>query len=191
MSRGLAIPTVILAAFGLAWPALAETIYVSNEKGNSITVIDGDSIVISGSQLDLLGIDAPELGQNCYLKGVAWACGAEASLALAQFVDGKQLDCHEIIIDEKGQLTGRCSIVGLDIGAELVTRGLAVLDPAYRGYYLRNYREARYSGAGILGGRFVTPWEWRDGKRLDPEKLKPPAAKETAPADPEPSLTIE
>ena len=159
--------------------------------GRDVTVIDGDTIIVSGTQLELLGIDAPELGQVCYLKGVAWACGEEASLALARFVVGKQVDCHEIIIDDKGQLTGRCSVVGLDIGAELVTRGMAVLDPAYRGYYLRNYREARFSGAGVLGGRFVTPWDWRDGKRLDPEKLKLPAAAETTPADPEASQTTE
>jgi endonuclease YncB( thermonuclease family) len=159
--------------------------------GRDVQVIDGDTIIISGQELDLLGIDAPELAQQCYLKGEAWPCGEASSLALMEFLDGKQVHCHEIIIDEKGQLTGRCSIVGLDVGAELVTRGLAVLDPAYRGYYLRNYREARYSGAGVLGGRFVTPWEWRDGKRLDPEKLKPPATAPTTPVDPKASQTTE
>ena len=161
----------LIALFLLFFPVCAS----ANEAdlvAQDVQVIDGDSIIISGKQLNLLGIDAPELGQECYLKAEAWPCGEAASLALAGFLDGKEVHCHEIILDDEGHLTGRCSIVGLDVGAELVTRGLAVLDPDYRGYYLRNYREARYSGAGVLGGRFVVPWEWRDGKRLDPEQLK-------------------
>jgi len=137
-----------------------------------VTVLDGDTIVIAERQLDLLGIDAPELEQLCYLQAEPWPCGQEARAALAGFLRGQEVDCHEILIDSEGDLTGRCSIVGLDAGAELVTRGLAVLDPAYRGYYLRNFREARYNSAGMMGGRFVVPWEWRAGKRLDPEQLK-------------------
>jgi len=140
--------------------------------GRDVLVIDGDSIVIAERELELLGIDAPELEQLCYLKAEPWPCGRVASEALGQFLDGKEVLCREIVVDGEGRLLGRCSIVGLDAGAELVTRGLAVLDPAYRGYYLRNYREARYNSAGMLGGRFVVPWEWRDGKRLDPEQLK-------------------
>jgi endonuclease YncB( thermonuclease family) len=144
----------------------------ANIVSRDVTVIDGDSIVIAGRRLELLGIDAPELAQLCYLRAEPWPCGKEARDALAGFLVGKEVDCHEILIDGEGRSVGRCSIVGLDAGAELVTRGFAVLDPAYRGYYLRNFREARYNSAGIMGGRFVVPWEWRAGKRLDPEQLK-------------------
>lgn len=159
----------ILIASLLSSPAWAEE---ADIVSSDVEVIDGDSIVIDNRQLDLLGIDAPELTQLCYSAAAPWPCGEAASALLAQFLVGKQIHCREVIINAQGQLLGRCGRLGLDAGAELVTRGLAVLDPAYRGYYLRNFREARYNSAGMVGGRFVVPWEWRDGKRLDPEQLK-------------------
>jgi len=161
----------LIPVIALLLPAAAAA-EEANIVSRDVTVIDGDSIVIAERQLELLGIDAPELEQLCYLQAEPWPCGQVARQALAQFLAGKEVLCSEIVVDAEGRLLGRCSIVGLDAGAELVTRGLAVLDPAYRGYYLRNFREARYNSAGMMGGRFVVPWEWRDGKRLDPEQLK-------------------
>ena len=46
------LAAALLAAATLATaPALGREIYVSNEKGNSITIIDGDSLERSGTKL--------------------------------------------------------------------------------------------------------------------------------------------
>ncbi len=42
-------------------------------------VVDGDTIEVAGERIRLHGIDAPESGQSCQRRGVAWLCGAEAS----------------------------------------------------------------------------------------------------------------
>jgi len=39
-------------------------------------VIDGDSLRVSGVEIRLLGIDAPESGQSCMRGGASWPCGA-------------------------------------------------------------------------------------------------------------------
>jgi endonuclease YncB( thermonuclease family) len=39
------------------------------------TVIDGDTLVVTGERIRLQGIDAPELHQTCTAYGQEWACG--------------------------------------------------------------------------------------------------------------------
>ena len=45
-------------------------------------VSDGDSLVISGTRIRLIGLDAPEGRQYCTRSGRQWACGEAAARAL-------------------------------------------------------------------------------------------------------------
>ena len=45
-------------------------------------VIDGDTIVLAGEKLRLMGIDAPELAQSCTMNGGNWPCGQASKRAL-------------------------------------------------------------------------------------------------------------
>lgn len=43
----------------------------------------------------------------------------------------------------------------------MVSRGLALAYARYSRYYLPNQNETHASGAGMFGGEFMRPWEWR------------------------------
>jgi endonuclease YncB( thermonuclease family) len=51
-------------------------------------VIDGDTLVVSGSHIRLHGIDAPESEQTCNLGTQIYACGALATAALRDLLQG-------------------------------------------------------------------------------------------------------
>ena len=54
-------------------------------------VRDGDTLTLSGRNIRLYGIDAPEYRQNCALaNGKDWRCGAEARLMMVRLVDGRR-----------------------------------------------------------------------------------------------------
>ena len=46
MPRMLLVPTLAVAVLAFGQPASARTIYVSNEKGNSISIVDGDKLAL-------------------------------------------------------------------------------------------------------------------------------------------------
>ena len=49
----------------------------------SATITDGDTVIISGQKVRLIGIDAPETDQLCVdSKGKLWTCGIAARDAL-------------------------------------------------------------------------------------------------------------
>ncbi len=63
------------------------------------------------------------------------------------------------------QLNGRCTVAGEDMGAWMVSQGLAL---AYRRYsldYVDEEADAQAARRGIWAGEFVKPWEWRRGKQ--------------------------
>ena len=133
------------------------------------TVVDGDTIEIDGARVDLFAVDAPELGQFCRRDSMTWACGLEAAELLLSLIEGSETRCEDYGRAGDGAMIGKCSVNGLDLGAEMVTRGFAVARHEASGYYLPNHREARGTGRGIFGGVFVPPAEWRDGRRLEPD----------------------
>ena len=155
-----------LAAFAAF--LLAPSLALAGLSGEAI-VIDGDTLEIDGARIDLFAVDAPELGQFCRRDDMTWACGLEAAELLLSLTEGAETRCEDHGRAPDGAMIGMCSVNGLDLGAEMVTRGFAVAEQETSGYYLPNLREARGSGRGIFGGVFVPPAEWREGRRLEPD----------------------
>ena len=56
-------------------------------------IIDGDTIAIAGQRIRLHGIDAPESKQTCSVDGREWACGLEATFALARIIETHWITC--------------------------------------------------------------------------------------------------
>ena len=152
--------TLIIVFCLLATPALADVVGIPN-------VIDGDTIEVHGQRIRLHGVDAPESRQHCRLDGKSWQCGKVAANALAEKIARRPVTCEDLGRDRYERMIGRCTVAGEDLGAWMVSQGLAL---AYRRYlldYVDEEADAQAARRGIWAGEFVKPWEWRRGKRLD------------------------
>jgi endonuclease YncB( thermonuclease family) len=135
------------------------------------TVLDGDTIEITGERIRLHGIDAPESGQQCRdADGAPWPCGQKASFALDDFLAASRpTHCTMVDRDRWGRVVATCiRNDGADVNEWLVRQGWALDWPRYSdGAYHGAQREARISRRGIWRGEFVEPWAWRAGARLN------------------------
>jgi endonuclease YncB( thermonuclease family) len=120
-------------------------------------VIDGDSLVVAGTEIRLYGIDAPEYRQTCTRAGVAWACGREAASALRTMVTGRDLACRARDLDRYDRTVATCRAGELDVGGAMVKGGMAI---AY-GAYDAEEREAKAARRGLWSSTFDRPAEWR------------------------------
>jgi endonuclease YncB( thermonuclease family) len=120
---------------------------------------DGDSFRLGDDRVRLLGIDAPELAQDCAAPdGTDWPCGRAARDRMAALLSGGAVDCHPEDKDQYDRLLARCSIGGQDLGELMVAEGLAIA----AGLYWREEAAARTAGRGIWAGGFDKPADWRD-----------------------------
>ena len=129
-------------------------------------VIDGDTIELEGRRLRLQGIDAPELGQLCWLKGGLYDCGMVARTALLDLSAGVQVVCRPLGPWAETIALAHCTADGYDLSEGMTYTGWALADPARPSTYGRHEAGARDAVRGLWRGRFVAPWDWRAGARL-------------------------
>lgn len=128
--------------------------------------IDGDTLVLGRARIRLHGIDAPESAQRCRAQGQLWACGREATRALARLIGRKQVACEERDRDRYGRIVAVCTTAGQDLSAWMVAEGWALAYRRYSRAYVAAERRARAAKRGVWRGEIVPPWDWRRGKRL-------------------------
>jgi endonuclease YncB( thermonuclease family) len=151
----LATITLLLA---LTAPASADDVHIVGVPG----ITDGDTIRIGTDRIRLHGIDAPERHQQCGGDdGQPYACGQVATRALADFVNGREVDCRVMDTDRYGRAVAVCLVGGVDINGWLVTNGWAVAYTKYSLDYVDEEEAARQAKAGLWSGDFQWPWEWR------------------------------
>jgi endonuclease YncB( thermonuclease family) len=146
---------------------LALVLHPSPGKADEITgrasVVDGDTIEIHGTRIRLWGIDAPESSQLC--RGddsLQYRCGAKAANALDAFLAFRPVTCIPTNLDQYGRTVAVCSVGGADIGAWLVSNGLALDWPRYsKSKYELAQRGAKEAARGIWAGSFTAPWAYR------------------------------
>lgn len=123
----------------------------------SVYVIDGDTVIIDKVHIRLLGIDAPEIAQNCQIAGRDYLCGRDARNALRNRINGQSIRCEISGIDKYGRDLGRCYLGETDLNQWIVEQGWAVAYGDYRGEEAIARREKR----GIWAGSFEVPYQWR------------------------------
>ncbi len=148
----IAALVVLMLAVGLAWFRAEEVVLTGATR-----IVDGDTLVVAGRRVRLAGMDAPEMDQVCLREGHDYPCGIVARDALRALLAGREPSCAVKGRDRYGRDLGRCSVAGVDLGADLVRRGLAV---AY-GSYAPEEHAARAAGEGLWAGSFTRPDEWR------------------------------
>jgi endonuclease YncB( thermonuclease family) len=130
-------------------------------------VSDGDSFRLDGIRIRLVGLDAPELAQQCLAAdGRQWNCGEVARNRMAALLSSGVVRCQPEETDQYGRLLASCTIGGQDPAATMVAEGLAVSS----GRYWTEEADARRRNAGIWAGSFESPRNWRDD-RARPQDL--------------------
>ena len=145
----------------LASCALSAAPVAAQSFSGPASVVDGDSLEMTGMAIRLWGMDAPEAMQTCERAGVAWECGREAMRTLAELVDGKGLVCEARGEDEYGRTVALCSVGSLDLSSLLVGAGLAVALPRITDAYVEDELRARSLKLGIWNSTFTDPAEFR------------------------------
>lgn len=129
------------------------------------SVIDGDTIEITGQRVRFNGIDAPESSQHCQdAKGLEYACGRAAAKALDQFLaKSRPVKCAFVARDQYDRFVGNCIRAdGKSVAGWLVESGYALDWPRYSGLeYAGQQAAAKNAKRGIWQGQFQKPWDWR------------------------------
>lgn len=132
-----------------------------------VHISDGDSLVIDGERIRLIGIDAPELDQTCVQANAPYPCGAEAKRHLAGLIGDRPVACASRKRDKYHRLLAVCRAGDVELNAAMVRDGWAI---AYGGYTSEE-AEAHAARRGLWAGGFDWPQDFRKAKRgdVDPE----------------------
>jgi endonuclease YncB( thermonuclease family) len=152
------IMAVIAAVFGSEHlPKGKQADPFPDRVSGAARVIDGDSLHLSGHEIRLKGIDAPEGRQTCQREGRDWPCGNAARDELRQLIGKLLVSCAVSDRDRHGRLLAVCTAGGRDLSGAMVANGMAVAFGAYR----REEAEAERLKKGLWSGTFDMPRDWR------------------------------
>ena len=171
-----ALGFVVLASLVmLALPVRVHTDRYNVYDGDTLEVVPGNCLLAHfrlhclTQRLRLLGVDAFERLQTCGDgHGGRWYCGAVATARLKQLVGTPGFACRvdPEIVDRHAREFATCFVGGKDVGATLVSEGLAF---AYgrRTNYVDIEEEAKAARRGAWAGTFVRPQFFRAGARTE------------------------
>ncbi len=147
-----------IIAFSSAWLAKQNEVSLQGKY----KIIDGDSLMVSGREIRLLGIDAPEYRQSCTLENEqTYPCGKQSRSYLSKLVKTGKLDCIGWEEDKYQRLLAVCSAGELELNARMVRDGWAI---AY-GDYENEEHIAKNNKAGVWQGGFESPSSWRENMK--------------------------
>tara|TARA_B100000614_G_scaffold250008_1_gene259629 strand:- start:412 stop:927 length:516 start_codon:yes stop_codon:yes gene_type:complete len=128
-------------------------------------ILNGDTIQVGETPLRLYGIDAPEVDQMCENEMFEYPCGLVATGMLRDLVTGRPVTCVEQGKMPGGLTLAICYVEGEDLGEKLVRLGIALAHPEDGESYLEAQAAAQSANRSLWRGPFITPWDWRAGKR--------------------------
>lgn len=130
------------------------------------TVIDGDTIEVHGTRINLYGIDAPETAQSCQtVTGREYRCGRDAALALTAHIGTGVVTCERREAAGPGSIAGLCLAHGEDLSAWMVAKGYALASRQVTPAYTRQEGQAWATRRGLWAGIFEKPADWRQDRR--------------------------
>lgn len=128
-------------------------------------VTDGDGIRVSGREVRLSGLDAPEWDQVAKHRDGYWfPHGKRVKSALIREVGGRHVQVSVESYDKFGRAVGSVTCDGTDVGDWLVREGHAWA--LYGDRYKHAEREARRAKRGMWSNEVnIDPRKWRHRKR--------------------------
>src|SRR4029078_5366653 len=137
----------------------------------SPTVRDGGTLQLGNVTYRLDGIDAPTFDQLCIdAHADSWTCGIEARDQLTKLIGGRAVRCDDLGVDPtyKKRHLGVCKVEGetTSLSQLLVRQGFALnFESSATGRFKTDEARAREDRQGLWKGCFVTPQEFRTGKK--------------------------
>lgn len=153
--KELSLLTVLASVMLAIPPVSAETITGASR------IIDGDSLEVAGRKIDLLGVDAPELGQTCNWPTKEINCGLIAKSALMDLTAGVSVVCDLESQQENGNVLGVCRAAGYDLAEGMTHTGWAVAVEDAPQRYKTAMAGAQTAERALWRGQFTLPWVWR------------------------------
>jgi endonuclease YncB( thermonuclease family) len=144
------------------WAALAMIALLLATPAAAQRMIDGDTIDLSGTRWRLWGIDAPETHQAC---ADGWPAGIEATAAMRKLIEGRAVVCEFRGHDRYRRSIGLCRANGQDLGAEMVSAGMARAFTRYSSDYIGQEKAAIGAKLGVHAHDCEKAWDWRAQRR--------------------------
>jgi endonuclease YncB( thermonuclease family) len=128
------------------------------------TITDGDTLKLNGTTYRLWGIDALETRQAC---ADGWMGGIEATKTLIEMTRGRAVSCQDRVKDRYGRTVALCRADGRDLGAAMVSAGMAYAFTRYSSDYIGQEKSALAARLGVHAHDCEKPWDWRARNRGD------------------------
>lgn len=161
------LPAALLLAAGPAngqtakKPNTFSSVPVTTIKGPG-QALEGDMLVVAGTTVRLMGIDAPDRGQMCKNRyGHELDCFTISRDVLETLVKGEEVECTLADQNRHRQMMGECRVRGVDLGGAMVARGWAFQFWGLTAAYQKAEAYAQSHKMGLWAGRVEKPWEWR------------------------------
>jgi endonuclease YncB( thermonuclease family) len=128
-----------------------------------VKVLDAHSLEFKDGTRIKLGLAAPEPDQQGMIDGKLYPCGKEAAEFLRKLIGDQPVVC--LLMD-------RDEVLSVYVGDTNIEHAMVINGWALANHSSRHAAEiiARENKRGLWRGQFVTPKEWRAGKRLPGEK---------------------
>lgn len=152
-----------------------EPLHESTRFVGIASVVDGDTIEISGRSIELFGIDAPEMEQTCRIMIFSWPCGEDAMKFLSALVSKREVVCVQTGESPDALTLAVCTTESVEINETMVRIGMALASVSDGTQYAEDEAAAKGEEVGVWRSRFDPPWEWRAEEYEDDDDEGAPA----------------
>jgi len=139
-------------------------VHAGNAVSGMPTIIDGDSLEVSGERFQLHGIDAPEPGDFCEkANGRRLDCGVIARSALLDLTAGLEVVCQPVQSASGTAGAADCTADGFSLNRNMIHTGWALVDRTVTDDFIEVEAEAKQKKRGLWRFSFE-PEAWAESR---------------------------
>ena len=136
-------------------------LWCNTSFGDSLRIVDGDTIVLNGEKIRFSGIDTPELKQTCMNGNEKIFCGKNAKMLLIKKIGNEIPKCISEGKDYYKRTLAECFINGESLSVYLVRSGYAFAYRKYSNKFIKDEEFAKKNKLGMWAMTFQYPWDFR------------------------------
>ena len=130
-------------------------------KSQDLRVVDGDTIHLNGEKIRFIGIDTPELKQNCTIENHIEPCGLIAKNKLIEKIANNRVVCINQGKDRYKRTLAECFVNDESLSKYLVRSGYAFAYRKYSRKFIEDEDYAKANNLGMWAMIFQYPWDFR------------------------------